>query len=291
MIPIHISEGLWRFKIILVRSFILFSLLFTVHFSLSQKKDIYFPQEQLIINECETDINPSLCFYNNLESRINSFLSSKKVQKELLNFKKDTLEIGGHLVVDDLGKIIQEKSMLSFDSKKLKTKLDRQLQSILKNITISKVENRKPKPWISKHIFIFKYLLKKNSNTTTVKLTKNEVEYSGGAIEEVPIFPGCENLNDLEGRKCFQTKIEEHVINHFSYPEKAIKSGISGAVYIIFIINKEGNIENIRTRAPDELLDNEAIRIVKLLPKMTPGKVNGKPVKVPFSFPIYFKLQ
>ena len=67
--------------------------------------------------------------------------------------------------------------------------------------------------------------------------------------------------------------------------------GIQGRVYVNFIISKNGSITNIRMRGPDKNLEKEAARIIGRLPKMTPGKQRGRPVRVPFSIPITFRLQ
>ena len=64
-----------------------------------------------------------------------------------------------------------------------------------------------------------------------------------------------------------------------------------GRVYVNFIISKDGSISNIRMRGPDKNLEKEAARIIGKLPNMTPGKQRGRPVRVPFSIPITFKLQ
>ncbi|MBU2526177.1 MAG: energy transducer TonB [Bacteroidetes bacterium] len=109
-------------------------------------------------------------------------------------------------------------------------------------------------------------------------------------IEQAPIFPGCENVPKDQQRECFQTKMDEHVRNNFSYPQVALELGIQGRVYIVFDIDKEGRITNIKMRAPDKNLENEARRIVSKLPKMLPGKQRGKPVKVSFSLPINFVI-
>ena len=66
--------------------------------------------------------------------------------------------------------------------------------------------------------------------------------------------------------------------------------GIQGRVYVSFIINKDGTIGSVRMRGPDKNLEKEAARIINKLPKMTPGKQRGRPVRVPFSIPITFKL-
>ena len=67
--------------------------------------------------------------------------------------------------------------------------------------------------------------------------------------------------------------------------------GIQGRVYVNFIIAKDGQITNIRMRGPDNNLEAEAKRIISLLPQMIPGKQRGRPVRVPFSIPITFRLQ
>lgn len=109
-------------------------------------------------------------------------------------------------------------------------------------------------------------------------------------IEDVPIFPGCEKGTRDEQRACFQQKIQEHVIKNFKYPQIAVEMGVQGKVYVQFIIDAEGQITNIRTRGPDQLLEKEARRIIASLPQMTPGKQRGRAVKVPYSIPVNFKL-
>ena len=57
----------------------------------------------------------------------------------------------------------------------------------------------------------------------------------------------------------------------------------------MFAIDKNGVVTNIKTRGPDKILEKEAVRIISLLPKMTPGMQRGKAVKVTYSLPINFK--
>ena len=108
-------------------------------------------------------------------------------------------------------------------------------------------------------------------------------------VEEKPIFPGCEDATDKYS--CFQEMMQKHIRKNFNYPETAIDLGIKGKVHIKFTIQKDGSIGNIQMRGPHKLLEDEASRIIKELPKMKPGKQRGTPVKVPFSIPINFVLQ
>lgn len=110
-----------------------------------------------------------------------------------------------------------------------------------------------------------------------------------GAVDEVPVFPGCEDAEDK--RACFNEKIQEHIRKNFHYPEAAQEQGIQGRVSTIFRIDPKGNIVDIKMRGPHELLEKETERILAKLPQMKPGKQNGEPVIVPFSIPITFRLE
>lgn len=116
-----------------------------------------------------------------------------------------------------------------------------------------------------------------------------DVDVPFAVIEDVPIFPGCEGASDK--RACFNEMMQKHIIKNFRYPEIAQEMGVQGRVNVMFTIQKDGSIGNIRYRGPDKNLEAEALRIIEKLPRMTPGKQRGRAVRVPFSIPIVFKLQ
>ena len=115
---------------------------------------------------------------------------------------------------------------------------------------------------------------------------KEEVPFS--YVENVPVFPGCEDNSNA--RACFNMMMQRHISENFNYPEEAMEKGIQGRVSVMFTISADGSIINIRKRGPHELLENEVERIIKKLPKMTPGNYDGKNVDVPYSIPVTFKL-
>jgi len=119
---------------------------------------------------------------------------------------------------------------------------------------------------------------------------EEEIIVPFAVIESVPVFPGCEGGSEAQRRACFQRKIQEHVQAHFTYPEIAREMGIQGKVFIQFYIDSNGDVTGLRSRGPDRLLQAEAERIIASLPKMIPGNQRGKPVKVPYSIPITFKI-
>ncbi|MBC2840052.1 energy transducer TonB [Robiginitalea sp. SC105] len=119
---------------------------------------------------------------------------------------------------------------------------------------------------------------------------EEEIIVPFAVIEEVPVFPGCENVPKAEQRACFQQKIQEFVADEFTYPKTALELGLEGRVYVLFSIGSDGQVTDIVARGPDHLLEKEARRIIAALPKMKPGRQRNRNVKVPYSIPINFKL-
>lgn len=98
-------------------------------------------------------------------------------------------------------------------------------------------------------------------------------------VENMPEFPG----GDLELRK--------YIAQNIQYPEIAKENGIQGRVFVQFVVNKKGKVEQVKVvRGVDPSLDKEAIRVIQSLPAWKPGSQRGKPVKVSFTVPINFQL-
>ena len=119
-----------------------------------------------------------------------------------------------------------------------------------------------------------------------------DVEVPFAVIENVPEYPGCERGSNAEKRKCMSDKIAKFVQRKFD-TDLAGDLGLSGRqrISVIFKIDKSGNVTGVRTRAPHPRLEKEAARVIKMLPKMKPGRQRGKPVIVPYSLPITFQVQ
>ena len=98
--------------------------------------------------------------------------------------------------------------------------------------------------------------------------------------EIMPEFPGGERA------------LLSYLSGNVKYPLIAQENGIEGKVYVSFIIDEQGNIYDVNLiRGVDLSLDNEALRVVKGMPKWKPGKQGGRPVKVRYNVPIYFDLR
>lgn len=112
-------------------------------------------------------------------------------------------------------------------------------------------------------------------------------------IENVPVYPGCENErgNDAK-KKCMSEKISSFINKRFN-TGLADDLGLDGRqrIAVQFKIDRNGKVVEVRARAPHPRLEREAVSVVQSLPDMTPGMQRGKPVGVLYSLPIVFDIQ
>jgi protein TonB len=120
-------------------------------------------------------------------------------------------------------------------------------------------------------------------NGFSIAPTKNEIDQVEEILlfaEEMPLFPGGDRA------------LLNYLGTHVNYPVVAQGNGIQGKVYVSFVIDETGNIKNVSlVRGVDAALDNEALRVIRSMPKWKPGKQAGKAVKVRYNVPILFELQ
>ncbi len=111
-------------------------------------------------------------------------------------------------------------------------------------------------------------------------------------IQNVPVYPGCEDKLQVEIKRCFMDNIKQVVAAEFNV-DIAKKQNLSGKqrIYVRFKIDNTGNIVDIQARGPHMVLEEEAKRVIKSLPKMTPGMQDGVNVSVLYSLPIIFDIK
>lgn len=99
-------------------------------------------------------------------------------------------------------------------------------------------------------------------------------------VEEMPSFPGGEQ------------KLMEYVAKNVKYPQIARETGIQGRVFVNFVVEPDGSVSHVSVlRGIGGGCDEEAMRVVKSMPKWKPGKQRGKAVRVQYMLPVNFKLQ
>lgn len=112
------------------------------------------------------------------------------------------------------------------------------------------------------------------------------------AAFEMPKFKGCESVSKQDWYKCMEEKLGQFVGKNLVYPVEARQNNTQGMVVINFIVEKDGTMSNpYILKNLGSGCGDEALRIVKLMPKWTPGRdEDGNKVRVQFNFPIRFKL-
>jgi protein TonB len=108
-------------------------------------------------------------------------------------------------------------------------------------------------------------------------------------VQEMEIFTVVESMPTYPGGDAARMKFLQENIK---YPQMARESGIQGTVYVTFVVEPDGSVSDVRVlRGIGGGCDEEAVRVIKAMPKWIPGKQRGKPVRVQFNMPIKFTLQ
>ncbi|MCE1155275.1 MAG: energy transducer TonB [Bacteroidales bacterium] len=116
--------------------------------------------------------------------------------------------------------------------------------------------------------------------STSGTAVEEDTEVVFVVVESMPSFPGGDPA------------LFKYLNDNIKYPVIAQESGIQGRVICQFVVNRDGSIVDIEVvRSVDKSLDAEAIRVIKNMPRWTPGKQRGKTVRVKYTLPVNFRLQ
>ncbi|MBO4803263.1 MAG: energy transducer TonB [Muribaculaceae bacterium] len=120
-------------------------------------------------------------------------------------------------------------------------------------------------------------LMTANAQKTVVSQSNQNVY---DQVEQMPEFPGG------------MPAMIEFLQTNIKYPKDAIKQDVGGKVMVMFVVETDGSISNVRVaRKVFPSLDKEAVRVVKAMPKWKPGKEKGRPVRVNFTLPVVFSTK
>ena len=234
-----------------------------------------------VFPDCENDADTRGCFFENMRKHIRKhFNYPQEAQERGVQGRVNTM-----FIIDEVGNIIDAKfrgpdSLLTNEAERIISRLPKMQPG----------QHKGQKVQVAFSIPItFKLNANRSKEDTLQKDYDNESYVPFAVIDEVPVFPGCEDAEDK--RACFNQNLQKHISKNFQYPLEAQEKGIQGMVNVIFTIGADGVVKNLRMRGPDRLLENEAKRMIDLLPQMIPGKQKGKKVDVPYSIPISFRLE
>lgn len=119
-------------------------------------------------------------------------------------------------------------------------------------------------------------------------VVRGAIEHVLGIPEDTTIYNNVEVMPSYPGD---MTECYMFIARQMHYPEEAEEKGIEGRVLIRFVVEKDGRLTNFEViESPDPLLSNEALRVLKQMPKWIPAKNKGKDVRYRYSMPILFRL-
>ncbi len=203
-------------------------------------------------------------------------------QKKTCNSPEETLE--------DLNSITKCKVL---PSKKGKNKKAGQISV---RVSVNKkrfLKKRKAKTLEGKGVATIKSIKNTVSISNVLSIEEVRKAYRFIDVDEIPAFKKCSALKGDERMECFNVEMVGHIQKYFNYPDDAIIQKIEGEVWIRFIIDTKGNVTNIKTHTDpkQQILEDEAFRVVANLKGFKPATKDGKPVSVKYGFPINFSLK
>lgn len=125
---------------------------------------------------------------------------------------------------------------------------------------------------------------------TNLSFAQEGVKVEGNSIsmrEIAPVWPGCEG-SELSSKDCFNKKLNLHIKENFKYPRDSKGGFIRGKSTISFCIDEKGKVADVSAVGPEKAVNQEAVRIAKLFPKMKPGTGGGKPKKIQYKMAFNF---
>ncbi|MBE6329936.1 MAG: energy transducer TonB [Bacteroidales bacterium] len=129
--------------------------------------------------------------------------------------------------------------------------------------------------------------IQEQSTEEAIEFTPMDVQEEEEAEEE--IFQVVEKMASFPGGNA---KLMEFLRKELVYPQIAIDNNVQGRVFVQFVVNRDGSIQDVKvTRGVDPILDEEAIRVVKKMPKWVPAEQRGKTVRSRFTLPVMFKFK
>lgn len=224
-------------------------------------------------------------------------MEKKKTEKaDLENKKALFFQIG---LVLSLGLMLLAFEWKSYD-KQVVDLGQRQAQEVLEEVVLQTQQNQPPPPPPPPQQTTVLQIVEND------KVIENEVNVDAEAnqktaveeykptvveekeVEEVEIFTVVEEAPGFPGGDEARIKFLQ---NNIKYPQMARESNIQGTVYVTFVVERDGRVTDVRVlRGIGGGCDEEAIRVIKAMPKWNPGKQRGKPVRVQFNMPIKFTL-
>lgn len=264
-----------------------------IQFSWAQEHPEFYNRPFVIFEGCDDADDKERCYEIKLHEFLARHLNKRKFKDSIFwKAKRDTITMHTRILYNENGGVVKDYSSISnpVDGKSM------QIKTILDSLPeVKPVLDTYNNGVAFTATNLFGFLLDKTNDSIVPILgyTPEEVPFS--IIEKVPVYKGCKkSLNNKALKDCMSKKIQKHVSKNFNIKmvsKLGLKPGVK-RIFVFFKINKKGNIIEINARGPHKALEDEAIRVIKTIPKLKkPGYQRGEPVIVPYTLPIVFRVK
>lgn len=245
--------------------------------------------EPITVEGCQYEEEIYECSQEKLQIATFQFLKSSDVLKVANSTTKDTIFVNVNLYTDENGNVNNELSSLKFHETEMKLIPVEPVIS-LKDFKIELAPiSKKRNSFLRSHLFL-KIDRENNTFIPLYTYVPKRVPFSGPEV--TIIYPGCKKAKtNKERKRCMAEKISAFVGKNYN-TRLGKRLNLDGIIkiYVVFKVNEQGKVVEIRSRAPHPKLEKEAIRVTRRLPRMQPATIENIPVSTMFTLPIVFKV-
>lgn len=257
-----------------MKTFFCTLLLFTGIFLNAQKKSF--------LPGCKDAEFPKACSLEKLKAEVGG-LVTKEMHESMKASGKEHFLVETIFIVDEKGKVIPAETRFLTEIEALKKPLENYVASL--PVFIPKGSSEKERRDV--YIVILDYLLDKDGQDYHIaaegEVNEKHIQPTHIKLDEYPTYPGCEGIYDSD-QKCMMANMYKKIINKFRIPSKAPNGQVK--MIVTFIITEEGELEVYAIKGGSEDFQKEIKRVLGKLPKMSPAKISGIPIRISFNLPV-----
>lgn len=244
--------------------------------------------DRAVFKECLSSPDPKLCTQQKFEEDINHLLTydiSEEIKKSL---DKNYFSVSIIFVTDENGKIIPEITDIRCDYPSFKQAIEKYLNTLPALQPKNSSHEEKRTLHSLHYTFMMDYVIKKYASVDKIRLEVEKIHPKYFMGEFPPVYPGCKckkKDREILTNKCSNKKVMKFITKNFKIPPTN-ENPRSVRIMTSYIVERDGTITIDKITSPEEELNKEMERIIKMLPKFEPGKMKGFPVRATYTLPV-----
>jgi len=261
----------------------------SVNFCFSQK-DNAFKEDHPRFSNCINAEDKLSCFDDTIIAHLLKY-AEPDIRSYFKKFpERKDISLYSSFIINDSGEVIDKSVRVSkFKDTDIETILKKAIAEIPR---IYPVRNENDHPLLSSYSIYFDVIINKFDEIEVLEKRKIWKDTNDASTFIAPQHPNCRKLNNSAARDCLSNEVRKIITKKFNV-NKAMKGFTkegSFNIFVLFNINKEGQIDDISAYGPNKNFSDQALKAVSKIKKVKPGTKDGNPVNVPYQLPIKFKI-